>query len=208
MPSSTHSVHARLQRLRTPEQIQDYLESIPINYEKKGETCMSPAWVFKTKKAHCLEGALLAAAALSLQGEKPLIMNLKVAPGDDDHAVALFKRNGYWGAISKTNHAVLRYRDPIYKTLRELALSYFHEYFLNKTGQKTLRAYSVPVNLSKFKDGWIDSDDNLWHIAHALRDAPHRPLVPEKNKRYLRRATALERKTGGIAEWERRNPRT
>src|SRR3989344_7323650 len=115
-----------LQKLTTPAKIQDFLDSLPMNHEKKGETHMSPRRVLCEKKAHCIEGALLAAVALWLHGEPPIIMNLssRLGKGDVDHVVALYKRNGYWGAISKTNHSVLRFRDPIYRTPRELALSY------------------------------------------------------------------------------------
>lgn len=185
---------------RTPEKIQDLLDSLAINQEKQGETCRSPKEVLRYKEAHCLEGALLAAAALQAAGEKPLLLNLKVSRGDYDHAVALFKRNGYWGALSKTNHAVLRYRDPVYKTIRELALSYFHEYFLNDTGRKTLIAYSKPFDLSRYQKEWITSDKNLWYIADALRDSPHTAIVPIGTK--LRPASKLERSAGSLVEWK------
>ena len=128
----------------TPAKIQDYINSIPINYEKSGETCMSPRLVLEKRLAHCMEGAMLAAAILEYHGHKPLVMDLRtIKPHDNDHVVALFKERGKWGAISKTNHAVLRYREPVYLTVRELAMSYFHEYFLDN-GLKTLREYSVP----------------------------------------------------------------
>ncbi len=184
---------------RTPEKIQDLLDTLRFNKEKKAETCRSPQEVLRHNEAHCLEGALLAAAALQAAGERPLLMNLKASRGDYDHAVALFKRNGYWGAISKTNHAVLRYRDPIYKTQRELALSYFHEYFLNDTGRKTLLAYSKPFDLTRYGKDWITSTGNLWDIADALRDSPHTSIVPSGTK--LRSASIIERKAGDVVEW-------
>src|SRR3989338_6552129 len=118
---------AIFKKLNTPIKIQDFLDKIPMNWEKKGETYFSPRRALEARKMHCLEGAIFAATALWLQGEKPLLLDLK-AKGDDDHVVALYRRNGYWGAISKTNHAALRFRDPVFKTLRELAVSYFHEY--------------------------------------------------------------------------------
>ena len=127
-------------KLNTPIKIQDFLDKIPMNWEKKGETYFSPRRALEARKMHCLEGAIFAATALWLQGEKPLLLDLK-AKGDDDHVVALYRRNGYWGAISKTNHAALRFRDPVYKTIRELALSYFHEYFLDRDGKKILDFY-------------------------------------------------------------------
>jgi len=203
-----HSDLKRLKKLTSPIKIQDFLDTLAVNHEHKGETCLSPLHVLKHKKAHCLEGAMLAAAALALQGKKPLIMNLKAAPGDDDHAVALYKVNGYWGAISKTNHASLRFRDPIYKTLRELAASYFHEYFVNETGKKTLRSYSVPFDLSRYETEWMISEQNLWKIAYALRESPHRELLPKKNRKYLRPADRIERKAGRIIEWKKTDPRT
>jgi hypothetical protein len=164
--------------------------------------------VLKYKKAHCLEGALFAATALMLQGHPPLIMNLKTIRGDQHHAVALFKQNGYWGTISKTNHAILRFRDPVYRTLRELALSYFHEYFLAESGTKSLRSYSKPLNLKRFGTTWITSTKDLWNIAYALEDAPIFPLVPPKNLKHLKRATTFEREAIAPPEWKKNNPET
>ena len=123
-------------KLTTPQKIQDYLDTIPANLSKKGSTCFSPHLVFEKGKAHCIEGAFIAAAALWLHGEEPLLLDLKAKTNDYDHVVALYKQNGYWGAISKTNHPMLRFRDPIYKTPRELALSYFHEYSVARTGEE------------------------------------------------------------------------
>ena len=126
-----------LRKLRTPVKVQDFVNSLEENFEKNGETCMSPRKVLRERKAHCVEGALLASVALRLQGHKPLIVDLNSAPGDDDHVLAVFRKAGKWGAITKTNHAVLRYREPIYRDIRELAISFFHEYFLNSNGKKT-----------------------------------------------------------------------
>jgi hypothetical protein len=194
--------------LNTPAKIQDFLNELAINHEKKGETYLSPCRVLQEKKAHCLEGALLAATALWLHGEKPLLMDLRTREDDDDHVVALYKKNGYWGAISKTNHAVLRFRDPVYKTLRELALSYFHEYFLSKNGEKTLEEYSAPFSLKKLGEGWITTSDDLYYIAEAIDNSRHFPLVPKANKRHLRTADAIEIRTGKVIEWTERDPRT
>lgn len=192
-----------LKTLTTPIRIQDYLDSIPFNFCEDEETCMSPARTVSAKKADCLEGALLAAACLWLQGETPYIMNLKVRKGfgDDDHAVAVYKRNGYFGAISKTNHAVLRFRDPVYKTLRELAMSYFHEYFLYKNGTKTMSGYSSLVDLRRFGKGWITAEHNLWDIAEKLYHAKHYATVPEANKKYVRKATQFERTVTETTEY-------
>lgn len=192
-----------LKKLNTPNKIQNFLESIPFNYEKNGETCMSPAKVLRERKAHCIEGALLAAVCLWINEEKPLIVNLKVKSTDQDHIITLFKRNGYWGAISKTNHNVLRFRDPIYKTVRELIVSYFHEYFLVSNGDKTLLGYTKPVNLKKFGTKWVTSEEDLWDIAEIIHDSPIIKIVPEKNKKYIRFATKIERKSANIKEWNK-----
>jgi hypothetical protein len=196
-----------LRKLNTPIKIQDYLDSLPINFEKGGETCMSPRRVLREKKAHCIEGAMLAAAALMFAGEKPLLLDLKTLPSDDEHVVALYKRNGRWGAISKTNHATVRFRDPIYKTIRELAASYFHEYFLNSTGVKTLRSYSGPINMNRFGTAWITAEEDLWDIANGLDDVPHFVLFPAENTKYLRKADAMERKAGNLKEWKKTDKR-
>ncbi len=201
---------AVLKQLSTPHKIQDFLDKLPINYEKCGDTCRSPRVALREGKAHCIEGALIAATALWLHGEKPLLLDLKTLniDIDSDHVVALYKKNGYWGAISKTNHAVLRFRDPIYKTVRELALSYFHEYFLTTTGQKTLRSYSRPFSLARFGNDWITSEKGLWYIAEALDESPHYPLIPKGSEKYLRLSSNIERKAGSIAEWSKKNKRT
>lgn len=197
-----------LKRLRTPRRIQDFLDSFPINFEKNGDTHYSPRLVLRMKKAHCVEGALLAATALWLQGKPPLLLDLKTNQYDDEHVVALFKENGHWGAISKTNHAVLRYRDPIYKTVRELALSYFHEYFLHKNGEKTLVSYSRPYDLRKLGDSWVTDEKHLWYIDDVLNASRHYPLVPKKNARLIRNATLFERKVTNTREWKKENLKT
>lgn len=197
-----------LKKLSTPIKIQNFLDTMPLNWEKKGETYMSPRRVLREKKMHCLEGALVAALALWLHGQKPLLLDLK-ADGDDDHVVALYKQNGYWGAMSKTNHASLRFRDPVYKTIRELALSYFHEYFSNRTGKKVLRSYSSkPFNVKSFGTRWITAEEDLFSIADAVDTAPHTSIFPPKNLRLIRKADAMERRAGKLIEWQRKDPRT
>lgn len=199
---------ATLKRLDTPQKIQDFLDTLPINFEKGGDTCMSPRRVLREKKAHCIEGALLAATALWMHGQRPLLLDFKTMPEDEDHVVALYKQGGFWGAISKTNHAVLRFRDPIYRTVRELALSYFHEYFMLETRQKTLKSFSRPFSLTRFGTKWITSEKNLWYIASALDRSPHSPAIPRKNKSLIRRISKIERKAFRITEWTKKNPRT
>ena len=153
---------------------------------------------------------MLAAAALWIAGEPPLIMNLssRLDKGDDDHVVTLYKRGGCYGAISKTNHASIRFRDPVYRTPRELALSYFHEWFLNSTGEKVLECYSRPLDLRRFGTDWITSEKDLWHIADALSERRHYFFVPKGNWRFVRKADAMEMKAGKIIEWRRSDPRT
>ncbi|MFA5127985.1 MAG: hypothetical protein WC457_03215 [Patescibacteria group bacterium] len=197
-----------LKKLSTPIKIQDFLDKMPMNHEKNGETYLSPRLSLKRRKMHCLEGALVAATALWLRGEKPLLFDLK-CDGDDDHVVTLYRRNGYWGAISKTNHAVLRFRDPVHKTFRELALSYFHEYFLNSNGKKVLVSYSAkPFDLRRLGSKWITTEEDLYPIAEAIDEAPHKRIYPAKNKKFLRPADKMERCAGRIIEWKKSNPRT
>jgi hypothetical protein len=193
-----------LANLGTPRKIQDYLDTLPINFEISGETYMSPRRVLRTKTAHCFEGALLAAAAFAYHGQKPLLLDLKTAPHDEDHVVALFKVNGLFGAISKTNHATLRYRDPIYKNVRELALSYFHEYIL-PSGEKTLRSYSIPFDLSKFPlESWLTAEQELDWLVETLDSSKHIAIASSKQFRALRKATPFEVRTTAVTEWPRK----
>lgn len=194
--------YKKLIRLNTPEKIQTYLEQIPMNFEEGGETCMSPRRVLRERKAHCIEGALLAGVCLMLQGEKPHIVNLKVMKNDVDHIITLFKRNGLYGAISKTNHCVLRYRDPVYKSIRELVMSYFHEYFLPQNGTKTLLGYTKPINLHRFGTKWITAEEDLWGIAECIYDTPTIPVIPKESKKSIRLATSFEQRIAGIPESE------
>lgn len=192
-----------LKPLKTPEHIQDFLDTIPTNFEENGDTCMSPRRVLQEKVAHCMEGAMLAALALRLIGQKPLVMDLKVEGEDDDHIVTLFRHGKHWGAISKTNHGTVRYRDPIYRTLRELALSYFHEY-TNEKGHKVLRLYSKPIDLSQFDTlGWMTDEQNVFYIPAAIDDAHHYDLITASQTKVLRPADAMERKLGEMLEWKR-----
>lgn len=187
-----------LRKLSTPSKIQEYLDSIPFNHEEDGETCMSPRRVMREQKAHCIEGAMLACVALLLAGERPLILNLKVDKRDDDHVVVLFKRSGHWGAISKTNHSVLRFRDPVYRTVRELAMTYFHEYFLVANGEKTMKGYSRPISMNRFGTKWVTTEEDLWQIAEYIYDSPWTPAIPQENRRHIRNATELEMKAADI----------
>lgn len=191
-----------LSKLNTPQKVQTYLEKIPFNHEKRGETCMSVYGVLKNNKAHCIEGAFLACACLMLQGRNPLIVSLKVKKGDDDHIITLFKENGYYGALSKTNHPVLRYRDPVYRSVRELVMSYFHEYFLYTTGKKTLLGYTKPINLKRYGSAWITSKENVWDVGIHIYKTQVISIVPVQNKKLIRDATDFERTSLDVQEWK------
>lgn len=191
---------AVLKALSTPRKIQDFLNTIPNNPERPVETCTSPLVTLRRNKAHCMEGALLAALALWMHGHPPLILDLKSSRNDVDHLVALFRKDGYWGGISKTNHAVLRYREPIYRDVRELAVSFFHEYFLHN-GRKTLRSYSRPYDLRRWRGDWITSPDDLWGLQNAIDDSPHIKLVTRRQIAGLRTADQIERRAGKLVEW-------
>jgi hypothetical protein len=192
----------QLQTLNTPEKIQDFLNAVPFNFEEKGETHRSVSETLKHNKAHCFEGALVAAAALWVQGRKPWLLDLKTVRPDFDHVLAIFEVNEHWGAISKTNHNVLRYRDPIYKSLRELVMSYFHEYFL-ANGRKTLRQYSEPYDLSKEKLNWLTGKGNLATLAHKLDKSPHHLIFTKKQEKLLRRAEKIEVDASGLEEYKK-----
>lgn len=189
-------------KLDIPSRVQDFVNKIPINFEVGKRTCWSPLSVLEKNEAHCMEGALLAAAILWYNGRPPLLLNLRTTDDDYGHVLALFKGRGRWGAITKTNHAVLRYRDPVYALIRELAMSYFNEYFLD-SGKKTMRSYSVPFDLSKYGDDWPVSKKNLWRIFDDFMASRHIKILDEKMVRNLRPADPIEIRTGKIVEWKR-----
>lgn len=191
-----------LKQLNTPRKIQDFLEKIPINFEPEGDTCLSPRRVLREQRAHCIEGAMLAALALRLQGQRPLVVDLAATKDDFDHVITVFQLHGFWGAISKTNHAVLRYREPIFRTIRELVLSYFHEY-TDTEGRKTLRSFSRPIDLSRFdRRGWMTAEDDVWYVPEHLADVRHVPILSRRHIATLRRADALEREAGTLTQWK------
>jgi hypothetical protein len=182
-----HRELATFRRLSTPERIQRFLDDeVHYNKEPGGSTCRSPRLVLRDRLAHCLEGALFGAAALSVQGWKPLLLDLE-AVRDDDHVLAVFRQRGAWGAIAQSNYSGLRFREPVYRNLRELAMSYFEHYY-NWKGEKTLRTYSRPVHLSRF-DGihWMTSEEPLWPISDYLFGISHRPLLSPAAARHLSR---------------------
>lgn len=189
-------------KLDTPQKIQDFLEKMPINFEENGDTCKSPRIVIRTNSAHCIEGAMFAATALRVNGFKPLVVDMNAASFDFDHVIAVFKQDGFWGAISKTNHAVLRYREPVYKGVRELVMSYFHEYF-NNDGKKALRSYSTPVNLARFDSrGWMTSEKNVWYISTHLSKVRHYRIVNKSQIAKFRRPHKIEIEAGNLVQWK------
>jgi len=173
----------KLRALKTPAGIQKFLDDLPYNLSF---TARSPKKVLLDRTASCLEGGIFAAAALRVIGFAPLIFDLE-AEQDTDHVVAIFKVRGHWGAVAKSNFTGCRYREPVYRNLRELAMSYFNIYF-NLRGERTLRRYSRPVNLSRFDDRkWMTTENPTWFIAEYLCDIPHISLLtPAMEKNLIR----------------------
>jgi len=185
-----------LRALKTPARVQKFIDGLTYQY---ANTAWSPQRVLRERKGHCMEGALVAAAALRLQGHPPLLMDLE-GVRDDDHVIALYRQHGLWGGIAKSNFAGLRFRAPIYRTMRELAISYFEHYY-NLRGERTLRSYSAPVNLARLDaKGWMTSDEDVWCVADLLIEARHYPLFPDKVARALPR---LDRRSfeAGMHGW-------
>ena len=173
----------KLRSLKTPVGVQRFLDAMPYHL---APTAWSPRVVLRERTAHCLEGAIFAAAALRVLGFPPLLLDLE-ADNDTDHVLAVFKVRGHWGAVAKSNFTGCRYREPVYRTLRELALSYFHIYF-NLRGERTLRRYSRPVNLARFdRDQWMTSEKNIWVVPNHLCDIPHTPLLKPAQVKNLTR---------------------
>jgi hypothetical protein len=178
--------------LSDPYKIQGFLDSIGYNpsYE-----CRSPRWVIKKNSAHCFEGALFAAAALQLIGYKPLLVDMK-AFNDDDHVIAVFKERDHWGAVAKSNFTSLRYREPVYRSLHELIMSYFDFYF-NTEGYKSLRSYSRPLDLSIFENRqWATTDEDLEYIGDKLEELHHYPVADTVMIANLKKASDSMLKAG------------
>jgi hypothetical protein len=191
-----------LRSLDRPWKIQRWLDSIPINFELNGETCMSPRRVMREKRAHCIEGAFFAALALRVHGYEPLVVDIDAAASDDAHVMAVYRIDGHWGAIHKSNHLILRYREPVYRTIRELVMSHFHEY-TNADGKKTMRSYTRPINLKRFDArGWATDDADLWDVASYLADAPHIPVVDRSQIARLRPLGRFESTMLDVTEWD------
>ena len=188
---------------KTPQKIQDFINSIPMRNDSEKPIVRSPREALKNNTISCIEGAMLACTMLAYHGYKSYLLDLKVDTRNDrdsDHVVALFENNSHFGAISKTSHAVLRYREPIYKSVREIAMTYFHEYFLND-GTKTLRSFSEKFSVFKNKKiDWIISSDDLYEIACSLDASNHTKILTPKMVRELRKADKIEIDAGQIKE--------
>lgn len=187
-----------LKSFRDPWSIQIFLDSIAYNpaYE-----CRSPRWVIRKRSAHCFEGALFAAAALDFLGHKPLIVDMK-AFNDDDHVIAVFRDEGYWGSVAKSNFTSLRFREPVYRSLRELIMSYF-DFFFNIYGDKSLRSYSRPFNLASLNSrNWATTDDDLEYIGDKIESLYHFPVVTEKMIKKLNIASDSMLKAGMLGSIE------
>lgn len=172
---------ARLRALTPPWRIQRFLDD--LDYDVAGEGCRSPRRVLRERRVQCMDGALFAAAALRVQGHPPLLLDLE-ADQDDDHVLALYRADGCWGALARSNYSGLRYREPVFPSLRALALSYVESYF-NLRREKTLRRYSRPVSLERFdRRAWMTAEDDLWDIPEHLVGVRHyRLLTPAQERR-------------------------
>ena len=195
-----------LKKLNIPDKIQTFINKIPVNFELDGkETCISPIQVLRKNKCHCIEGAFLAAFILWLNKiSNTLVLDMRGTKEDCDHVIAVFqdKKNKKWGAISKTNHSVLRYREPIYESIRELVMSYFHEYSDSK-GNKTLREYSTPLDLRVFGKEWVTSEEDLWYIHDYLDSIKHFKILTKEQEKNLRKQDPLEISLDKIIEYKK-----
>jgi hypothetical protein len=185
-------------RLDTPAKVQDYLDGLPVNFDGDDDTCSSPRVALRRGTVHCIEAAMLAAAVLAFHGQRAWLLDLKANDRDYDHVMCLFRKGGRWGAISKTRYLALRYREPVYRTVRELAMSCFHEY-INADGEKTLRSFSAPWSMSKFGQAWVTSPDDLWEVANGLDKSRHFDVLPKGYR--PRPASPFEAWASEITEW-------
>jgi hypothetical protein len=176
-----------LKSLKTPEKIQHYIDGLPYN---PVDDSLSVRYVMLSGDAHCLEGGLVAAAALEFQGHPPLMVSI-MAHNDDHHVITVYRGKFGWGSISKSNTALLKGRDPVYASVRELVMSYFDFYF-NLKGEKALYAYSNPINLDRFKNfNWRTGDENLIELGYSMNDIDHYEIISQKALKTLSRATNL-----------------
>lgn len=188
----TPAERALFRQLNNPERIQQFFETLnrakgkASDKKKSPLTCRSPRRVIRDRSANCVEGAMFGAAALRLIGHPPLLLDLE-SVRDDDHVIAVFRQRGHWGAISNSAYSGLGYREPVYRTLRELVMTYFEHYF-NKQREKTLRKYSRPVNLARFDSlRWMTAEEDLWEVVYRLCDIHHTSILLAPQVRGLSR---------------------
>ena len=182
--SFTASELRKLRSLKDPHGIQKFLDDAPYHL---ADTAWSPRRVLAEHTAHCHEGAIFAVAALRANGYPPLLLDFE-AENDTDHVIAIFRENGCWGAVAKSNFTGCRWREPVHRTLRELAISYFNTY-VNLRRERTLRRFSVPVNLKRFdRQNWMTTDQPVWFIVYHLFDIKHYPLIAPAMAKRLHRA--------------------
>ncbi len=173
----------KLRSLKDPYGIQRYLDDMPYHL---ADTAWSPRRVLRENTAHCFEGAIFAAAALRANGYPPLILDIE-AEADTDHVIAIYRERGHWGAIAKSNYTNCRFREPVYRSLRELAMSYFHIYF-NMRRQRSMRTFSRPVNLARFDDQhWMTTEKPIWFIIYYLFEIHHYKLLSTEMVKGLHR---------------------
>lgn len=195
----TEGETAVFRELSGPEKIQDFITCMPSNAEPEGDTCYSVRVALRKNRCHCIEGAFIAACALMLHGQPALLMDFQ-AEGDDDHVLALFRKGSHWGAISKSNSIWLRWRDPVYRTPRELAMSYFHEYILGP--KKSLRRVSRPFDVGAYRpEDWITAEEDCWNMAGEIDRAPHVTLITGNQARRLKPRDRFETYADTIKEY-------
>ncbi|MFM9882475.1 MAG: hypothetical protein ACKVQT_05560 [Burkholderiales bacterium] len=196
----TRAEYALLKSLSSPWKIQDFISRIPTNFEPDGDTYLSVQQVLRQRRAHCIEASMVAATALWINGEAPIMMDIR-AIRDDDHVITLYRRDGCWGAISKTNNCTLRFRDPVYRTLRELALSYFHEYS-NDDREKTMREYSRAFDLSRVDPAlWVTNKGDCYDIVEMLDEIRHYKLFSPVQARKLRLLERVEMRARTVKQF-------
>ena len=197
--SFTASEQRKLRSLKTPHSIQRLLDDMPYHL---ADTAYSPRQVLRENTSHCFEGALFAAAALRANGYPPLILDLE-AEHDTDHVIAIYRQNGHWGAVAKSNYTGCRYREPVYRSLRELALSYFDVYF-NLRRERSLRTFSRPVNMARFDHRqWMTSEEPMWFVAEYLFDIHHYPLLTRAMAKKLHRLDDRSFRAGCLGRAEK-----
>src|SRR5271167_4327000 len=190
----------KLRSLQNPYGIQRFMDDMPYHL---ADTAWSPRRVLREHTAHCLEGAIFAAAALRANGHPPLIVDFE-AEHDTDHVLAVYRVKGHWGAVAKSNYTGCRYREPVYRSLRELAMSYFDTYF-NLRGERTLRTFSRPVNMRRFDPlHWMTSEQPVWFVAEYLLTISHYPLITRAQAKRLHRLDGRSFRAGCLERAEKK----